>query len=57
MHKKTNTRNKENIFYLIGTEFLKSGIVQQLASRGWHSVNKQEQLLTGGGREGERRQS
>ena len=26
--------------------------MQQLASRGWHRVNRQEELLTGGGRGG-----
>ena len=34
-----------------------SGAVQQLAYRGWHSVNRQEELLTGGGRGGGRWQS
>ena len=28
-----------------------SGTIQQLASRGWHQVNRQEELLAGGRRE------
>ena len=46
---KTNTENKDDIFNLI--------VQQQLASRGWHRVNRQEELPTGGGRGGGRWQS
>ena len=31
-----------------------NGTVQQLAYRGWHQVNRQEELLTRGGGEGGR---
>ena len=31
-----------------------SSTAQQLAHRGWHRVNRQEELLTGGGRGGGR---
>ena len=34
-----------------------SSTVQQLAYRGWHWVNRQEELLTGGGRGGGKWQS
>ena len=56
IHKKqTNTKNKENILNLT-VQYLEkySSIVQQLAYRGWHRVNRQEELLTGGGRGGGR---
>ena len=46
---------KGNIFILT-VQYLEkySSAVQQLASRGWHRVNRQEELLTGGGRGGGR---
>ena len=56
IHKKQiNTKNKENIFNLT-VQYLEkySSTVQQLAYRGWHRVNRQEELMTGGGRGGGR---
>ena len=57
MHKK-QTKNTENIFNLT-VEYLEKHCspVQQLAHRGWHRVNRQEELLTGGGSGGGRRWS
>ena len=52
MHKK-QTQEIRKAFFVLEYNTLKSGIVQRLASRGWHPVNKQEQLLAGRGREGE----
>ena len=56
IHKKqTSTKNKENILNLTVQNLEKySSTVQQLAYRGWHRVNRQEELLTGGGRGGGR---
>ena len=46
---------QENIFNLTVQSLEKySSTVQQLAYRGWHRVNRQEELLTGGGRGGGR---
>ena len=55
IHKQTNTRNKEKFFNLT-VQYLEKycSIVQQLAYRGWHRVNRKEELLTGGGRGGGR---
>ena len=54
IHKKqTNAKNKENILNLTAQYLEKySSTVQQLAYKGWHQVNRQEELLTGGGRGG-----
>ena len=42
---------KKNIFDLTVKHLEKySGTVQQLAYRGWHQMNSQEELLTEGGR-------
>ena len=53
-----NTKNKENIFNLT-VQYLEnfSSTLQQLAYQGWHQVNRQEELLTGGGRGGGRWES
>ena len=47
---------KINIFNLT-VQYLEkyNSTVQQLAYRGWHQVNRQEELLTGGGSGGEGR--
>jgi len=52
---KTNTKNKDNIFDL-KVYYLENycSTAQQLAYRGWHRVNRQEELLAGGGRRGGR---
>ena len=51
IHKKQTQKNKESIFCLI-VQYLEkySSTVQQLVYRGWHQVNRQEELMTGGGR-------
>ena len=55
IHKKQTQKNKENIFNLTVQYIEKySSTVQQLVYRGWHRVNRQEELLTGGGRGGGR---
>ena len=52
IHTKKKHKNKENILNLTVQSLEKySSALQQLASRGWHRVNRQEELLTGGGRE------
>ena len=48
-------KNKESTFNLIVLYLEKySSTVQGLAYRGWHRLNRQEELLTGGGRGGGR---
>ena len=50
-----NQTKKENILNLTVQPLEKdSSPVQQLACRGWHRVNRPEELLTGGGRAGGR---
>ena len=58
IHKK-KTSNKGNVLNLTVQDLEKcSSAVQQLAPRCWHRVNRQEEeLLTGGGREGGRWES
>ena len=52
---KKHTKNKENNFNLT-VQYLEkcNSTVQQLASKDRHRVNRQEELLTGGGRGGRR---
>ena len=55
IHKNEQAKKQENIFHLTVKYPEKfSSTVQQLAYRGWHRVNRQEELLTGGGRGGGR---
>ena len=49
IHKNKHIKNKENIKNFIVQYLVKySSTVQQLAYNGWHQVNRQEELLTGG---------
>ena len=45
---------EKNIFNLTAQYLEKNRGAVQLASRGWRRVNRQEELLTGGGRGGGR---
>ena len=45
------TKETENLT----VQYFEKHSIQQLAYRGWHRVNRQEDLLAGGGRGGERR--
>ena len=44
------------MFLILTEQYLEkyNSIVQQLAYRGWPRVNRKQELLTGGGRGGER---
>ena len=50
---KIDTKNKEDIFNLTVQCFGESSkTVQPLTYKGWHRVNRQEELLIGGGKRG-----
>ena len=53
LHKNKQTKNKENIFNFT-VQYLEKccSTIQQLAYKGWHQVNRLEELLTKGGRGG-----